>query len=414
LDYLEVNNFSNDGGTTFISGTLIAVPDCESVEILFTPNPSDNKPALQESFTFPVNELVGRCDVLVYKDPSVLYNVKYRYKNIKEYTQYKAISTDIAIGYLTEASFDDNGNLKSSDQRVYYPYTTNDTNGFIQLQISVNAISKFRKKIDKGDVIGVTKITTFDSATTIDLIVGVSKNYIYVSGDLTLDNDIYFALDKGVAVEGNEFRIHIDCNSLDLQGHSIFIVQDFGTVSQTVLKQITQGDVYQMLNQDGGIAFDAKYNGSDWVAYQNYDLGQPFEIKLFDNDIAVYFDETFNGKVKGYFGWKIHQVLSGRVPVGYGEVTDTAGNVQNFTLGATGGEVKHQLTVNELPKFTPKFGIATDTDLETGGSTTYFPIKGNPDISGLDTTAGAKEIGDDVAHNNLQPYYVVAYIKKQY
>lgn len=304
LDVLDVNDFSNDGGTTFISGFVLAAPDCDSVEIQFTPNPADNTSAFKQEFVFPVNELVGRCDVLVYKDPSVLYNVKYRYKTVKEFTEYIPLPSDENVGYYTESSFDDNGNLRPIDQVTTYTYTSHVTNGYIQLIISAFAYSKFKSKIDKGDIIGVTPITSFTGISNISLTVGTSKNYVFVSGTPALDNDVIFNL-KGLQ-EGNEFRIHFDCTSLNLNGKNIYIVQDKDLVTEKTLKVIRTGDIYQMKNTSGGIVFTCKFKGNEWVMYQNYDLGRPYEFIDIDGVPDDLFDNTTGlGKVMGLYGYVI-------------------------------------------------------------------------------------------------------------
>lgn len=412
LDVLDVNNFSNDGGVTLIAGSLIASPDADSIEIQFIPDPADNYSALKQTFTFPISDLVGRCDVLVYKDPSVFYNVQYRYKSFKEYTEYKAIPSD-PVGYYTEASFNNNGNLKPFAEQVLFPYVSDPTAGFIKLVLSANAISKFRTKVDKGDLIGTQDVNVLTGLTTIDLEVGVTSNYIYVSGNHVLSNDIYFNVKTANAVKGNEFRIHFECAGIDLNGKTITIVENYGTAGQRTIKEITQGDIYEMLNQEKGIVITLKYLGAEWVAYQNYSLGVPSEITMWEGDVALSFDAgTQMGKIQGLFGWKIHTVMAGRTPVGFGDVLDDNGLAQSFAMGDSAGELKHKLTVGELAKHKHNTEIPS-RDFNNGATD-------GPDLTGTDGGAtthrnfDSTEVGNDEAHNNLQPYYVVAFIKKQF
>ena len=84
--------------------------------------------------------------------------------------------------------------------------------------------------------------------------------------------------------------------------------------------------------------------------------------------------------------------------------------------GATGGETSHKLTEAELPVFTPSFD---------GGGTAF--VANN--TKHRDTTAGFTEgglwgntpktliapfnsIGGNQPHNNMPPYYTLAYIMK--
>jgi hypothetical protein len=296
-----------------------------------------------------------------------------------------------------------------------YPYTSDYINGFIQLNLSANSISKFRTKVDKGDIVGVNSITTFDSLSVINVVVGTTENYIYVNGDITLPNDIIFALDKLAAVEGNEFRIHFDCTSLNLNGKSLKIVQDYNTVGQTTIKEIKQGDIYQMLNQEKGIVITLKYTGGTWVAYQNYDLGRPNEVITLDGVINEMFDEaTGLGIVRGLFGYVICdqvRVVNGvNIPnlkrkflLGVDE------GVINYNTGDTGGEETHILTVAEMPAHSHALPV------EAGGTNIG-------DRQSITSNAGADEgygdptglTGGGQAHNNMPPYYVVIYAKKAY
>lgn len=95
--------------------------------------------------------------------------------------------------------------------------------------------------------------------------------------------------------------------------------------------------------------------------------------------------------------------LKGKVVVGI-DSTDTAFN----TIGKTGGEKTHKLTLDEMPS-------------HSHGSSNYslgqIPIEGNPGqlesgttyrFTKSDTTTGSK--GGDGAHNNLQPYMALNYI----
>lgn len=415
LDVLNIDDYSTDGGDTFLIGSLNCVPDCDAVEIKFIPNPVDTHDYLTETFTFPANTLIGRCDVSVYADDTVLYNVQYRYKSFKEYSDWKVIPSDPS-GYFTEISFLPNGVLKPSANTVYYPFVSDPVNGFVQLKLSPFSLLTFKNKVDKGDRIGVTQIANFNTVTSQGLTVGVDNNYQFITGNIVLANDIYFNLDLQNSVDGNEFRFHFNCNSLDLGGKNIYFTNGADTSSTGIIKKITVADIFTMLNRDGGIVLTFKYkvvaNVGTWILYQNYEIGQSFQITMFDNDLTQFFDTNLNGNVKGYFGWSVYQVMNGRVPVGYGDITDNAGTEQNFALGTAGGEINHKLTAAEMPIHNHPQTDEIDGNDHTGNQFPYTDHAGGKALSNKGNVTG--NAGGDQAHNNMQPYRVIAFIKRQY
>lgn len=100
------------------------------------------------------------------------------------------------------------------------------------------------------------------------------------------------------------------------------------------------------------------------------------------------------------------QTAAGRVLIGAG--TADSGTV--YTAGQTGGEEKHQLTVEELPSFTPSFN---------GGGNALVLNNAKPQTSegflagnlwhdiGKTALVGFNSIGGNQYHNNLQPYKAV-------
>ena len=96
--------------------------------------------------------------------------------------------------------------------------------------------------------------------------------------------------------------------------------------------------------------------------------------------------------------------VKGKVPVGR-----DSGDTSFDTLGETGGEKTHILTVAEMPAHKHKFGY-------TGGNTdaSGFPYSAGKAI-GHDPSNVYSETtstGGDGSHNNLQPYIVFNYIIK--
>ena len=105
--------------------------------------------------------------------------------------------------------------------------------------------------------------------------------------------------------------------------------------------------------------------------------------------------------------------LSMRYPIGV-----LNGDVSLGTVGATGGERSHSLTVNELPSHTHK--VRSSGAIWAGGVGIYqtdASAGGKWDLPGKDSGGGKDYLiggatGGDVAHNNMPPYVVMNYIIK--
>jgi microcystin-dependent protein len=90
--------------------------------------------------------------------------------------------------------------------------------------------------------------------------------------------------------------------------------------------------------------------------------------------------------------------MKGRVMVGY-----IASQVEFDTLGETGGQRTHDLTLDEIPSHTHDVGFA----LGAAGGTAAKEI-----VSAFDDVKVTSSSGGGDAHNNLQPYITVNYIIK--
>lgn len=414
VDHLDVDNFSDDGGLSFNNDSewIVVVPDAEEIELMFIAD-SDVRNA-DKTFTFPINTLIARCDLEVYRNPKCLFNVKYRYKSHKKYTEYAPIPTD-TIGYYTEDSFTNQGVLKGEGERRRKPYNSNISLGFIELTINPDSYSLFVKKVYIGDSIGVNKVSDLVGSQNIVLKVNVDKVYQYFSGSTSLNNDLYISLDENGATEGNSFKLHFNYTSLVLGAFKIFIVRDYPSSTQ-IIKTIDQGDVYEMYNREGGIVFDLVFKDRWEIAHQNYSKGQPFEIKMFDGNVTDYFNSSLEGKVRGYFGWKIHQIMQGRVPLGYGTESDGT-SPRTFVMGAKGGAYEHKLTARQSGLPAHRHNVPQEKNTEGSG---WYGIETTDQTDAEDKlefnvkTSLSSALGAEESHNNIQPYYVLAFVKKQY
>ena len=99
-----------------------------------------------------------------------------------------------------------------------------------------------------------------------------------------------------------------------------------------------------------------------------------------------------------YLGFTWERELIGMTPIGL-DVNDNDFN----TIGKTGGEKTHTLTIDEMPSHNHSVLIAGGGDKYAAnfakdcGSLYYIPSENN---------------GGNKPHNNLQPYQVVAYWKR--
>lgn len=91
--------------------------------------------------------------------------------------------------------------------------------------------------------------------------------------------------------------------------------------------------------------------------------------------------------------------LQGRVPVGY-KSSDTSFD----TLGETGGEKTHTLTVDEIPSHNHRDTGLGGAEAINGGGSGWTKFVGTTSPYYTERTGGGQ------AHNNLQPYIVMNYI----
>ena len=112
-----------------------------------------------------------------------------------------------------------------------------------------------------------------------------------------------------------------------------------------------------------------------------------------------------NNDYSNYLGFTWERIASGKVLVGY-DTTDSDFD----TIGKTGGEKKHTLTIDEMPshRHNENYGNEEWVDDSGTGSRAF----GNTVTYSQSKTAKinvTSTVGGNQPHNNLQPYQVVAY-----
>ena len=109
-----------------------------------------------------------------------------------------------------------------------------------------------------------------------------------------------------------------------------------------------------------------------------------------------------NEDYSNWLGFTWERTAVGKVLVGI-DSTDTDFN----TIGKTGGEKTHTLTLQEMPKHT--HDLAKYWATEEGGNAT---MGSNATGKSATKSNGIGNTGNSEPHNNLQPYQVVAYWKR--
>jgi len=257
LDSLDYKKFSVD-----LTQELIITPDAEEIEIIFVTNPGEGSELPDKRFVFNINKPYGKCDVLVYAATGTLYNVRFRFKQLGQYSQIQVIPSDTTNGFYNENQFTDKGVIVGFPVRS--TYVTHLTNGFIPLILSSIAYVNF----NLGDLLGIEDYI-LTNTTPKQIYVGTNKQHFIISGSPVLAQNNFINLNKlsfsgGAIRNGNKFWIQLKC-APTLGAFTFKIVQDYvDPVTFTLLKDIDLSCVEFISNTVNGIILLFEFDGVNW------------------------------------------------------------------------------------------------------------------------------------------------------
>lgn len=169
-------------------------------------------------------------------------------------------------------------------------------------------------------------------------------------------------------------------------------------MSKVIFKRKNTNEIENLKVQDGSLIFNTE-TGAIFMDYGTK------RISIFDNlyPIGSIIIRDNDIDMSNYLGFTWTKVFAGKVLVG---VDSTDNDFK--TVGKTGGEKTHTLTVNEMPSH--GHSTAVVYPYTAGADHTCTPN------ASKDRTGTAWDVvdktGGDKPHNNLQPYQVVAYWKR--
>lgn len=317
-------------------------------------------PNLQEIHNFSINTPLSRFQIPTLKG-CYKYNLTYRYKIFNDYSDWQSFPDDI-VGFYKEKSFDLYGNLNSNEiDRERSPYVGEDNKGFITICENSYSFDTFQQLINTGDLFGVNT-TQFSSAEPlIQLQVSKSKKYQHFKGNgnlFTLNADIYVNLrsfkDDLSTIpcrEGNNFILHIE-QWIDLSTFKIRIVENYiNPTSYDLVAEFDSNDACYVKNNvksgnpniQKGMMINCTFNElGHWIAQYDSDTTAKGSVKMLKNVPTTAFDiSTKEGKLPGYFGWKIMDDMLDTFPMGTNNITQ---------IGNTGGQNSKTITVGMLPE----------------------------------------------------------------
>ena len=295
LDVLDVDKYSNDGGTTFTFNEIVVTPDSDEIEIIFKAQESDESNSASfvphfdeiqlsdQRFVFPINSPLAKVELLAYDNPVCNYEVTYRLKNINQYSQEISMSSDTNFGYYSEIAFDSTGNFlsivssNSYAQNLAGGYIKTYSSNVIQLKMNPKSYSLIVKKVDLGNVAGLESRGLDATIQVLGITIGSNKEHqLIVASGYSLTQNTFIHINKlnvdGLAlIDGNKIRLTLyTVGIINLNGFTLNIVTDYVSPSNyTLIQTISQATLNFMPYSNGGICWDIEYYPPTSMFYQN-------------------------------------------------------------------------------------------------------------------------------------------------
>lgn len=124
---------------------------------------------------------------------------------------------------------------------------------------------------------------------------------------------------------------------------------------------------------------------------------------------------TNNVNPSSFLGGNWYQYGQGRTLIGAGTTTDSNSTSKTFTVGSTGGEYTHKLTVSELASHTHwQNSNPSSAEAQGYGLTQTGGFQNRPVVTSTSATANVAitNTGSNEYHNNIQPYIVVYFFRR--
>jgi hypothetical protein len=375
LEYMDPDSFIS-------SEQVLIVPDIEEIEILVRYDfETGIINQLEETFSFPANTPVCKMYLRIIGQTPYYYNLKYRYRNQKEYTDWVNFP-DKPTWHYTEKAFEQNGILKDGvilntyeenvEAGFIYEYNFHVSDGFIQVVPNANNYEAFVDKIDLGDLLGV-EVTELDNNVQIkELVVGRDRQYQYFVGDeIQFSQNLYidiknYRVDGSPCRNGNHFYLHfkqkVSPESFTL-GFKLRIIQNFVSLASfDILKIFEEIDIDFLNTSVEGIWIRVTYDGDTWFVnhVNEIDVEKRGTIKMFapvgDQTLSDCFNQSNGlGKVgSGWYGWALADGrnntidMRSRIPVGRDERESAPGGTDNLVWDSIYNLIGNQVGLKNI------------------------------------------------------------------
>ena len=282
LDVLEIDDYSNDGGSTFTNNEIVVTPDCEEIEIICRAEDTNNSDSgITGDLTtirrvFPINTDLAKIELFVYSNPTCKYAISYRMKHVDIYSKEFSMDADTTFGYYTEKAFDSAGNVLNVVQSNNY--ATNLAANYIkvystdEITLTMN-VDSYSNTVALGDLPGLTSHNMHGNEPVYHLIVGQETLDQLITSTSNLSQNNYIDLEKlnvnGVTCrDGNKF--HLNFIGLKPNGNKIRIVTDYVSTSDyTLLYEMTDEDIQATnVTTSQVVSIECIFDGTTWEIFE--------------------------------------------------------------------------------------------------------------------------------------------------